>query len=163
MLAWLSSLSFGTILAAAVGAFFANFVAEFVKSLVRKGQLREQNRDEDLKAILRTVDDLQALCETYWSAAAEAHGDREIVLRAHIVSKQQYVLSLVASLLTSKTGKYDADAAFTDVANAMTGGDFGEPARGAEGGRLTEIFNKCLQFRHLVERKRRALKRSFLA
>ncbi|QNQ62421.1 hypothetical protein IB024_01280 [Brucella sp. 6810] len=151
-----------TVFAAGVGALVANFIPELIKSFSRKGQVTEANHDDDLKEILKSVSEIQELSEKFWLASDEELGKDCAVLRARILSRQQYVLGLVASLLKGED-KRSCDYQFTSVMNAASGGDFMEPDRPPEPGRLIAIHKECLQFCHAIKAARRNLPRSILA
>lgn len=153
---------FQTLLAAGVGALIANFGAEFVKSLVRRRQTEELSKDEDLAAILTSVDELQELAIEFWSSTAKQLGDRNQLLRAHILAKQQHVLHLIAHLFTGNS-KRKCDVKFTAVITAVAGGDFDTPTRSKDLMRLSSVLKSCLAFRHLAQRCRRLLPRGWLA
>lgn len=162
MPSWVANFSYGTVLAAGIGAFIANFAAEWIKALVRKSQLVEVNRDQDLASLLKSVEELQTIAEEFWSKSAADLGVRDAILRAKIISKQTHVLNLVASLFTGPL-KYDCDAAFTPVMTALSGGDFGDADRAAAPEFLTDIFQHSQAFSQLAILRRRGLPRGVLA
>lgn len=151
-----------TVIAAAVGAFLANLIAELIKARVRRGQFIEAARDEDLASIVKMVDELQTLSTDYWTSSGAELGQRESILRARMVARQQHILDLVADLF-SGGAKMDCDVLATKLLDAVGGGDFGDPDRPAEPERLTAVFQNGLSFTHLVKKCRRKLKRGLLA
>jgi hypothetical protein len=152
---------FSTLVAAALGAFFANIIAELIKAQSRASALVESNRDSDLAAILRSLDEMQSLGEKYWSQGSAALADDEPMLRGKIVARQQYVSSLVASLFTGPR-KHECDVEFMSVIDSLSGGDFG-PGCPSELERLQSIYEATLRFSHLVVHQRRGLPRGWLA
>lgn len=151
-----------TLVAAGVGAFLANFIAEIIKGQVRRSQSLELARDEDLATMLRMVEDLQDLATTYWLSGAAALEEQEPVLRARIVARQQHLLNLIAHLFTGNP-KHECDVMATSLLDAIGGGNFGEPDREAEPQRLASVYNYSLSLSHLAKRCRRELKRGLLA
>lgn len=151
-----------TLFAAGVGAFFANFIAEFMKSLVRKSQNIELARDDDLSTLLKWVDEMQVLATEYWTKSGQDLGSEEPVLRARIVARQQNTLDIVAHLFNGDP-KRVCDVDFTRFMDAVGGGDFGEPDRPADPRRLVSVYRLGLAFMHLAKRSRRNLKRGWLA
>lgn len=151
-----------TLVAAAVGAFAANFIAELVKGQVRRSQSQESARDDDLATMLRMVEELQGLATDYWTESGGDLGAREPILRARIVARQQHVLELIAHLF-SDDPKRECDVLITKLLHAVGGGDFGDPDRPAEPERLTAVYQHSLAFIHLAKKCRRGLKRGILA
>ena len=149
-------------MAAGVGAFIANFAAEFVKGRVRKSQSVESARDEDLGRLLRMVSDLEELATEYWTASGPSLGSNEILLRAKIVARQQHLLELIAHMFTGQP-KRECDVVVTDLLDAIGGDDFGVPDRDAHPERLTAVYQYSLKFGHLAQKKRRSLRRGWLA
>jgi hypothetical protein len=152
----------GTLVAAGLGALIANFAAEWVKGLVRKGQAIESARDEDLGLIHRMVEELQEISTSYWSSSGLQLGDKEPQLRAQIVARLQHINELVAALFTGPP-KHECDVLLISVMDSVGGGDFGEPDRSAAPERLTAIYKNCLSFAHLARQQRRLLKRGLLS
>lgn len=153
---------FYTIAAAGSGAFLANFAAEIIKAWVRRSQSVELNRDDDLKEILKAIAEVQELSEKFWMSSNDELGKDCAIIRSRILARQQYVLGLIASLLSGDTKK-NCDYEFTYVMNAVSGGDFMEPDRQAEPNRLIEIQQKCLKFCHTARVARRQLHRGIMA
>lgn len=151
-----------TLFAAALGAFVANFIAEVVKGRVRRSQSLEAARDDDLRSMLLMVDELQSLSTDYWTATGAELGGRETILRARIVARQQHLLDLIAHLFTGDA-KRDCDVMVMKLLDAVGGGDFGDPDRGAAPERLTGVYQYGLSFSHLATTSRRGLKRGILA
>lgn len=151
-----------TLIAAGVGAFLANFFAEMVKGWVRRSQSVEAARDEDLGTMLKMIDELQEIATEYWTATGAELTNREPVLRARIVARQQHLLELIAHLFTGGP-KRECDVLVTKLLDAVGGGDFGEPDRPAEPERLTAVYQHSLAFIHLAKKCRRGLKRGLLA
>lgn len=156
-------LTFGTTaLAAAIGAFVATLGAEFVKAYVRKSQATETARDDDLATLLRMIADLEELGVSYWSRSSTEAGEKEQRLRSKILARQRHSMELVAHLFTG-VDKRECDVALVKLIEAVAGGSFGEPDRGAEPERLPSIMADCLSLSHLVKRCRRRLPRAYLA
>jgi hypothetical protein len=152
----------GTLVAAGIGAFIASFVAEFVKGRSRKSQYIESARDEDLARILLMVAELETLATDYWTESGPSLAEREILLRARIVARQQHLLELIAHLFNGDA-KRECDVVVTDLLDAIGGGDFGDPDREAQPERLTGVYQYGLKFGHLAQKMRRSLKRGMLA
>lgn len=155
-------INWSTIIAAAIGAFSANFIGEWVKSFVRRSQSRETQRNDDLNEILKIINELGQLSEKYWPFSANELGQERHVLVSQIVSKQHYLSRLIADAYTAPL-KYDCDVAVHDFMHVLTGDEFGEPDRTAQPERLTKILTNNLELAHTVRQTRRKLKRYFLA
>jgi hypothetical protein len=151
-----------TLLAAGIGAFLANLIAEVIKGQVRRSQSMEAARDEDLATLLRMLDELQDLATTYWLSDVAGLGAQEPVMRARMLSRQQHLLDLIAHLFTGAP-KRDCDVLATRLMDAVGGGSFGEPDRLAEPQRLASIYGHGLALAHLAKRCRRDLRRGLLA
>lgn len=151
-----------TLIAAGLGALLANFFAELVKGFVRRSQLHEAVRDDDLATMLSLVEQLDSLATDYWSHSGAELAERETLLRAKIVSRQQHLLALIADLFNGEP-KRDCDVVITRLLNAVGGDSFGEPDRPAQPERLTAVYLECLAFTRIAKKSRRSLKRAFLA
>ena len=151
-----------TIFAAGVGALIANFLAEFIKSLVRRSQLGENQRDQDLQAIISLADALRDDAQRYWLSGADHLGDDEIIISARIVAAQQSINDLLATLLKAP-GKYQCDVLMVNLQDAVSGGDFGVSTRQREAERLMSIHHTATMFKHEATRQRRLLPRNWLA
>lgn len=154
--------SLTTIILAGIGAFIANFAAKYIESWVRRNQAIEAQRDTDLQDIFGTLDQICDLAEKFWPLSAESLGSQDQVLRSHMVALQHHLAELVAEVFTGKD-KWDCDLQLHKLMMAATGGDFGEPDREAEAGRLTEIFIASRALKQSTKRARRKLPRSFLS
>ncbi|UXS09187.1 hypothetical protein [Agrobacterium tumefaciens] len=154
--------SFTTIILAGIGAFIANFAAKYIESWVRRNQLIEAQRDADLQDIFGTITQICDLSEKFWPLSAEALGSQDQILRSHIVALQHHLAELVAEVFTGKD-KWDCDVQLHKLMMAATGGDFGEPDREAEAGRLTEIFIASRALNRSTKKARRKLPRRFLS
>lgn len=151
----------GTIFAAAIGAFFANVISEIIKARVRSAQQGEANRDSDHAAILRVVNEAQELAVRYWTQGAEVLAGEEPILRARIIAEQQEVINTYARLFTGNA-KYECDAAFLEVIKAFSDDDFGPEAK-PQPERAIRIYSSVQSFSNLVTSQRRSLPRPWLA
>lgn len=150
-----------TILAAAIGAFFANAISEVIKARVRAAQQSEEIRNFDHAAILRVLEEAQDLTIKYWAQGASALGVDEPVLRAKIMAKQQEVANVYARLFTGEA-KQECDVAFVEVIKSFSDDDFGPEAR-AQPERAMRIYSSVQSFSNLVTSQRRGLSRPWLA
>ncbi|MGO4619024.1 hypothetical protein AB4Z34_05280 [Ensifer sp. 2YAB10] len=151
-----------TLVAAGVGAFLANIIAELIKGQVRKSQSQEAARDEDLGSLVKIVTELQDLATEYWSQSGEELAGKEVLVRAQIVARQQHLLELISHLFTGQP-KRECDVEVTRLLDAIGGDDFGVPDREAQPERLAAVYQRSLSFTHLAKRTRRGLRRNLLA
>ncbi|WP_247997407.1 hypothetical protein [Brucella tritici] len=147
---------------AGIGAFIANFAAKWIESWSRSSQSVESQRDADLQEILLSAKLLCDHSEKLWVKSAAELGSDEIILRAHMIA-QQHQLAEIISELFKGTDKQDCDVEFHRLATAATGGDFGDPNRDAEPGRLNEILIASRSLERRAKKARRSLKRKFMA
>ncbi|WP_036578322.1 hypothetical protein [Brucella anthropi] len=151
-----------TIFLAGIGAFIANFAAKWIESWSRSSQSIETQRDADLQEILLSAKLLCDHSEKFWVKSAIDLGSDDIILRAHMIA-QQHQLAEIISELFKGPDKRDCDVEFHKLATAATGGNFGEPDREAEPGRLNEILIASRSLERCAKKARRKLKRKFMA
>lgn len=161
----------GTIVSAAIGAFLANFAAEYVRSLTRFAQRIEAERDEDLEYILDTVREVLDNSIKYWTHDAKDLGVDDLILSEFIVAGQ-YILTHRIELLFEESPKARDDS-FDEVRDFMTAateGDFNNPAadfmnpeRTANSNKLRGMISAAETLRHGVRTRRRRLPRKHFA
>lgn len=155
-------LSATTLISSAIGALLATLAAEFIKSLVRRTQLAETQRDIDLADILNCIIDINATAEKYWLKSAAELGADRYVMEAQIRAKLHHTAKLIAGLFSAPL-KYECDTAHHKLMDAVSGGNFGEPDREPMPERLTHVSVTAMDLRHIVSTQRRKLKRGVLA
>jgi hypothetical protein len=152
-----------TVLWAGVGAFIAHFVTQGGDAFIRHSQLRESQRDADLAEILLTVERMGDICKRYWISAATESPKDDLVARSEIMAAQTRLLELIALLYKGSKTKQDCDVELHRLIDAATGGDFADPDRQPDPGRLTLVLIACAKLAHQAKTTRRKLRRRFLA
>lgn len=151
------------IFAALIGAFGANFASEYVKSLVRKSQTLEIERDELLIQIETSLDEMLEAAEDLWAYdASDKELGEEIILRAKIVGHQHYLLVGIAALLTGNS-KRECDVKLTKLFDAISGGDFGSSNREKSEKNLVDVNIYIRELKHLTRKSRKSLPRKLLS
>jgi len=154
--------SFSTVVLAGIGAFIANFAAKFIESWVRRSQQIETQRDADLHEIVATVKLIGELSEKFWTKSAAELGTEDLILQSHLKAEQHHLAEVIAEIF-SGTDKWDCDIQVHKLATVATGGNFGEPDREAEPGRLAEILITVRALTREAKKGRRRLKRRLMA
>ncbi|MGQ3211614.1 hypothetical protein [Shinella sp.] len=151
-----------TILLAGIGAFIANFGSKYVETLFQRSKTAEEQRDADVLDLIAAARSLGELSERFWVKSAEDLGVEDQILRSQMIAQQHNIAELVSTLFTGQI-KWDCDVKVHYLFTAATGGDFGEPDREAEPGRLTEIFIAVHGLVHQAKAGRRKTRRPWLA
>jgi len=154
-------IEFTTVVSALIGAFVANFAAEFVKSHVRKNQKTESDRDAILTEIEDTILRLQEYGERFWAVDASELGNDNAVLQARIKGNQHYLSESVSALFSSND-KRECDIEIVKLLNALSGGEFDSKNRTKSLSNLTDIQLFSLKLKHIAKRNRRMMKKSVL-
>lgn len=154
--------NFPTLLSALIGAFGANFAAEYVKSFVRKNQKVELERDTRQKEIERVISLLQEYGERYWSSSPADLGKQDQILQSRILSYQTYLGAQITRLFSGES-KRDCDIILTRLIKALSAGEFGDINRMSSSTNLTEIHTHALMLRDTVSSNRLKLPKAALS
>lgn len=158
----MDQVTFGAFFAAGVGALLSNLGAEWVKTIVRRGQTQELIRDAELQKIQSEIEQIRILSERFWGSNAATLGDERSLMISKLVAALHTISETYASLLSGPS-KHDCDMSFMKAHEAITGGDFDAPDRAANYQRLTKIFVSLTNLDRTATNGRRALKRQWLA
>ncbi|WP_162911535.1 hypothetical protein [Shinella zoogloeoides] len=154
--------AFWTIVLAGIGAFIANFGAKYVETLFQRSKNSEDQRNSDLQDLIAAARSLGEMSERFWVKGASDLGMEGQVLRSQMIAQQHNIAELVETLFTSPI-KWDCDVKVHALIEHATGGDFWEPDREADPGRLTAILVAVHGLVHAAKAGRRKMRHNWLA
>ncbi len=153
-----------TVLSAGVGAFLAQFAAAFVKAKVGQGRYLEKCRDADLEALNAATEELRTCCKTFYSSDAKADPLGNKILATRIVGLFRHINGNIHCLFHPDEGS--TQAAYNElkpIYRKVTGDQLSDPERIQDFEMLAKVEIWVASFRINNIRRRRKMRRSFLA